>query len=71
MIVSAQNTSENGGVVRHILDYTYYCAEEPTSIAPATRTTLIVEPGAMQVAHMEQELSTACEAEILSCCMRT
>ena len=46
-------------------DYTYYCAEEPTSIAPATRATLIVEPGAVQVVHMEQDFSTACEAEYL------
>ena len=65
VIVSAQNTSENGGVERHIPEYTYYCAEEPTSIAPATRPALIVEPGTVQVVHMQQELSTACEAEHL------
>jgi len=65
VIVSAPNTSENGGAECHIADYTYYCAEEPTSIALATRATLIVEPGAVQVAPMEQDFSTACEAEHL------
>lgn len=66
MIVSAQKTVETGGVERQVGGYTYYCAEEPTSIAPAASPALIVEPGAEPVVHMEYNSSAACEAENLS-----
>jgi len=66
VIVSAQKTVESCGVIRHSGRYTYYCAEEPTSIAPATGATLIVEPGVGPVVHTEYNSPAACEAEYLS-----
>jgi len=66
VIVSAQKTVESCGVIRHSGRYTYYCAEEPTSIAPATGATLIVEPGVEPVVHTEYNSPAACEAEYLS-----
>ena len=66
MIVSAPKTVESGGVERQDGGYTYYCAEGPTSIATATGTNLIVEPGVEQGVQMEYYSLTACEAENLS-----
>jgi len=66
VIVSAPKTVESGGVERQDGGYTYYCAEEPTSIATATGTTLIVEPGVEQGVQMEYYSLAACEAENLS-----
>ena len=65
-IVAASKTVETGGVERAGASYTYYCAEEPTSIAPATSAALIVEPGVEQGDPMEYDSPAACEAEYLS-----
>jgi hypothetical protein len=62
VIVSALKTVETGGVEDEGGRYTYYCAEEPTSIALATSTALIVEPGAEQGVQTEYS-PAACEAE--------
>ncbi len=66
MIVSAPKTVESGGVECQVEGYTYYCAEEPTSIVPATCAALIVEPGVEQGVQMEYYSLAACEAEYLS-----
>ena len=62
MIVSALKTVETGGVEGEGGGYTYYCAEEPTSIALAASADLIVEPGAEQGVRTENS-PAACEAE--------
>jgi len=66
VIVSAQKTVESCGAICHSGRYTYYCAEEPTSIVPATCAALIVEPGVEQGVQMEYYSLAACEAEYLS-----
>lgn len=66
MIISAPKTVESGGVEQQDGRYTCYCAEEPTSIAPAAGATLIVEPGVEQGVQMEYNSLAACEAENLS-----
>jgi len=62
VIVSAPKTVETGGVEGEGGGYTYYCAEEPTSIALAASADLIVEPGAAQGVQTENS-PAACEAE--------
>ena len=62
MIVSALKTVETGGVEGEGGGYTYYCAEEPTSIALAASADLIVEPGAARDVQTENS-PAACEAE--------
>ena len=66
MIVSAPKTVKSGGVEHQVEGYTYYCAEEPTSIVPATCAALIVEPRVEQGVQMEYYSLAACEAEYLS-----
>jgi len=65
VILSAQKTGENGGVIARNPGYTYYCAEEPTSKAPTISIVLIVEPGTVLVAQVKSASMAACEAEYL------
>lgn len=64
-IISAPKTSESGGVEREVGDYTYYCAEEPTSIVPTACMVLIVEPGSGRLAYREVALVSCVRGRIL------
>lgn len=55
MIVSVPKTGETSGVEQSSSAYTYYCAEEPTSVEPEAGTALIVEPEAMHVLFLRNE----------------
>jgi hypothetical protein len=56
-------TGETSGVERSSSAYTYYCAEEPTSIEPEVSTALIVEPEVVLYFSYGTNSLAACEAE--------